>query len=70
MEQIILKIEDKRILPSLKKILSLINGVSIVQPKQKKKSQLELAREDVKKGRIISYSAKEDLFNDLGLFCL
>ena len=70
MEQIILKIEDKRILPSLKKILSLINGVSIVHPKQKKKSQLELAREDVKKGRVISYSSKEDLFNDLGLFCL
>ena len=67
MEQIILKIEDKRILPSLKKILSLINGVSIVYPKQKKKSQLELAREDVKKGRVISYSSKEDLFNDLGL---
>ena len=67
MEQIILKIEDKRILPSLKKILSLINGVSIVQQKKKKKSQLELAREDVKKGRIISYSSKEDLFNDLGL---
>ncbi len=67
MEQLILNIEDKRILPSLKKILSLMNGVSIVHPKQKKKSQLELAREDVKKGRVISYSSKEDLFNDLGL---
>ncbi len=44
-----------------------MNGVSIVHPKQKKKSQLELAREDVKKGRVISYSSKEELFNDLGL---
>lgn len=67
MEQLILNIEDKSILPSLKKILSLIDGVSIVHPKQNKKSQLDLAREDVKKGRVISYSSKEDLFKDLGL---
>jgi hypothetical protein len=32
-----------------------------------KKSELDLAREDVEAGRLIAYSSKEELFKDLGI---
>jgi hypothetical protein len=31
------------------------------------KSELDLAREDLEAGRILSYSSKEELFKDLGI---
>ena len=43
-----------------------INGVSIVST-TRKKTELEKAREDVKTGRLLSYSSKEELFKDLGI---
>ena len=66
MTQLILNIEDKSILPSLRKILSKLEGVTICKQKTRK-TGLEKAIEDVKEGRIITYNSKEELFNDLGL---
>ena len=66
MTQLILNIEDKSILPSLRKILSKLEGVSICKPNVRK-SGLEQAREEVKRGKVITYKSKEDLFKDLGL---
>lgn len=68
MTQLILNIEDTAILPSLKKILGAISGVSIAKPQpQRKKSEMEFALEDKAKGRIVKCKDKEDLFNQLGL---
>lgn len=68
MTQLILNIEDTTILPSLKKILGAISGISIekVQPRRKK-SEMELALEDKAQGRVVKCKDKEDLFNQLGL---
>ncbi len=51
-------------LPSLKRILGAIEGVTIVSTK---KSEMEKARDDVKAGRLLTYSSKEELFKDLGI---
>ena len=68
MTQLVLNIEDTSILPSLKKILGAISGVSIAKPQsRRKKSEMELALEDKAEGRIIKCKDKEDLFNQLGL---
>ncbi len=69
MTQLTINIEDKSILPHLKKILNAIEGVSIAQPekKQKKRSGLEKAMDDVKNGRITRYDSPEDLFKAFGI---
>ena len=59
-----LNIQDKSMLPSLKRILGAIEGVTIVNTK---KSEMEKARDDVKAGRLLTYSSKEELFKDLGI---
>ncbi|MGM9694307.1 MAG: hypothetical protein ACI3YC_04790 [Alloprevotella sp.] len=66
MSTLTLNITDPSIMPSLKKILGALNGVTIV-PSSRKKTEMEKAREDVKAGRILSYANKEELFKDLGL---
>ena len=66
MTQLILNIEDKSILPSLRKILSKLDGVTICK-QQTRKTGLEKAIEDVKAGRVTSYNSKEELYKDLGL---
>lgn len=51
MTQLTINIEDKSLLPHLKKILS-AEGVSIVKSTMKKKCGLEEALDDVKAGRV------------------
>lgn len=66
MTQLILNIEDKSILPSLRKILSKLDGVTICKQK-KRKTGLEEAIKDVEAGRVTTYHSKDELFKDLGL---
>lgn len=65
MTQLTINIEDKTILPHLKKILSAIEGVSIASVRRKKKCGLEEALEDVKAGRIYRASSVDDMFNQI-----
>lgn len=52
MTQLTINIEDKSMLPHLKKILSAIQGISISKPERKKrKTGLDEAYEDVRAGR-------------------
>ncbi len=68
MTQLILNIEDTTILPSLKKILGAISGVSIAKSQpRRKKSEMELALVDKAVGRVVKCKDKQDLFNQLGL---
>ncbi len=67
MTQLTINIEDKSILPHLKKILNAIEGVSIAKPAKKKKCGLEEALEDVKAGRVHSYDSVDDMFKSLGI---
>ena len=65
MTQLTINIEDKTILPHLKKILSAIEGVSIAPTKKKKKCGLEEALEDVKEGRVYHAASVDDMFNQI-----
>ena len=54
MTQLVLNIENPAILPSLKKVLNALEGVSIAKPvkKSRHKCELDKALEDVKTGKI------------------
>ena len=65
MTQITINIEDKSILPHLKKILNAIEGVSIAPAVRKRKSGLEEAYEDVKADRIHHAKDVDDLFQQI-----
>lgn len=66
MTQITINIEDKSILPHLKKILNAIDGVSIAKT-EKKKCGLEEALDDVREGRVTRYENADEMFKALGL---
>ena len=65
MTQITINIEDKSILPHLKKILNAIDGVSIAKPEKKRKTGLDEAYEDVRAGRIHSAANVDELFKQV-----
>lgn len=67
MTQLTINVEDKSILPHLKKILNAIEGVSIVKPSRKKKCGLDEALDDVKAGRVHRYDSVDDMFKSLGI---
>lgn len=65
MTQLTINIEDKSILPHLKKILNAIEGVSIARPSRKKKCGLDEALDDVKAGRVHRYESVDDMFRQV-----
>lgn len=67
MTQLTINIEDKSILPHLKKVLKALNGVSIATPAKKTKSGIDEAYEDVKAGRTTRYDSAEDMFKAFGI---
>ena len=80
MEQIVLNVENKSILPSPKRVLGSIDGVSIAKKPmavgntaygqakhstKKKKTELDLAIEDVQKGNLYSFKSVDALMDYL-----
>lgn len=65
MTQITINIEDKTILPHLKKILNALEGVSIAKPSKRKKCGLDEALDDVKAGRIHYADNVDDMFKQI-----
>ena len=77
MEQILVNVENTSILPSLERVLSSLEGVSIskvpqklvpiqIQPAaKKKKTELERAIEDVKKGELHTFKSVDALMDYL-----
>ena len=66
MTEITIRVENNSILPSLRKILNSIEGVSIARSARKKhKSGLEEALDDVKNGRVYRAEGVDDLFQKI-----
>ncbi len=65
MTQITINIEDKSILPHLKKILNAIESVSIVKSTTKKKCGFEEALDDVKAGRVHRAENVDEMFQQV-----
>lgn len=68
MTQLTINIEDKSILPHLKKILNAIDGVSIATPKKKrKKNGIDEAYEDIRAGRVTHFDSVDEMFKSFGI---
>ena len=70
MTQLTLQFENNAIKNHFLKIIELMNGVTVVKPQPKTKTQksgLDEALEDVKMGRVSEYASVDDFFKDMGL---
>lgn len=67
MTQLVINIENPAILPSLKKVLSALDGVSIARPmkKMKNKTELELAMEEVRNGDVTHWESVNALIEHI-----
>ena len=67
MTQIVLNIEDKSLLPGLRKILSSLNGVSIAKTRTTRKnlSGIEKGLEDIRNGNIYRAKDSADLIKQI-----
>lgn len=65
MTQLILNIEDKSLLPGLRKILSSMNGVSIVKSRTTRKGTLSRAVEEVCSGQVTKVNSVAELMAEL-----
>lgn len=71
-QQLILNVEDSKILTSLRKVLAAMKGVTIVNPShaKSKKARLtsyEQAREDICEGRVNTYKSLDDFYKKMGI---
>lgn len=65
MTQIVLNIEDRSLLPGLRKILSNLNGVTIVKTRTTSKGTLSRAVEEVRKGKVTRVGSVAELMAKL-----
>ena len=65
MTQIVLNIEDKNIVASLKRVLSTMNGVTIASSKNL--SPYEKSKIEARNGEINTYASVDELFAKVGL---
>lgn len=67
MPQLIINVENQSVLSSLKKILSIIDGVSIEVPKKQasKRCGLDEALAEVEEGKIFKAKNAEDMFQQI-----
>lgn len=66
MTQLTINIEDKSMLPHLKKILNALEGVSISKPvKTRKKTGIEESYEDIRAGRVTQCKDVDDMFHKI-----
>jgi hypothetical protein len=66
MTNLTIQINNSSILDSLKRILSAIEGVSIVEQSEKK-CGLDEAIDDVENGRLTEYENVDEMFRKLGI---
>lgn len=67
MNTITIQVEDRSVLSGLKKVLQSMNGVMIVPAKKKKKTGIEEAMEDIRRGRVKEYGSAKEMFDELGI---
>lgn len=65
MTQIVLNVEDKSMLPGLRKILSNLNGVSIAKMRTTRKGTLSRAVEEVRSGQVTKVNSVAELMAEL-----
>lgn len=65
MPQMVLNIEDKNLLPSLRKILSNLKGVTIARTQTVRKGTLSKAVDEVRSGKVTRVATVAELIAEL-----
>ena len=66
MTQLVINIEDSSLIPSLKKILESINGVSIATLKKKTyENGMDEALDDIREGRVYTAENAKQMISDI-----
>lgn len=60
--------EDMSMARDIKKAISMVRGVTkVCMPKRKKLSAMEQSMDDIRKGRVETFSSSEEMFKSLGI---
>lgn len=60
---LIVTVDDSKMLSKVKNAIKMLRGVSIISVVTPKKSDLDLAREDAKAGRVTKWKSVDEMFN-------
>lgn len=63
--QLVVSISDPSLVNKLKSAIQMLNGVSSISVLKPKKTELELAEEDVVKGRITQWNSVDEMFDTI-----
>ena len=63
--QLVVSVSDPSLVNKLKSAIQMLNGVSSISVLKPKKTELELAEEDVVKGRITQWNSVDEMFDTL-----
>ena len=63
--QLILTFDNNAIMSTVKKMLSLIQGVTITVPRKKKLNGIDRALLDIKEGRVYKAESVDDMFKQI-----
>ena len=63
--QLVVSVSDPSLVNKLKSAIQMLNGVSSISVLKPKKTELELAEEDVGKGRITQWNSVDEMFDTI-----
>lgn len=63
--QLVVSISDPSLLNKIKNAIGMLNGVSSISVLKPKKTGLELAEEDIAKGRVTHWNSAEEMFDTI-----
>ncbi len=63
--QLVVSVSDPSLINKLKSAIQMLNGVSSISVLKPKKTELELAEEDVVKGRITQWNSVDEMFDTI-----
>lgn len=65
MQQVVINVENPSILPSLRKVLNAMEGVSLAHSPRRRRTGMEEAEEDIRKGRVYKAASVDDMFEQI-----
>lgn len=63
--QLVVSVSDPSLVNKLKSAIQMLNGVSSISVLKPKKTEVELAEEDVVKGRITQWNSVDEMFDTI-----
>ena len=63
--KLVVSVSDPSLVNKLKSAIQMLNGVSSISVLKPKKTELELAEEDVVKGRITQWNSVDEMFDTI-----